>query len=242
MKRVLCTGLVALLASPAACVVKKSSSINGTDAIVDVTWSLRDVDGTNTMCPAGITTAQVIAQPVDPNEGTPEGAPISTLFDCDANTGTISLVPGPYVLTVRLESADGSMIYADSLATDTITFTIEDTSLNFDIYNDGGYVELSWNLVDQMDQVLDCETAGVTDIRVVLTPMAGSGSATTTDPMACPLFTATSSVIPQGTYALAVNAESSGATVGTFAVASKMILGTNQVSGLGTITIPLATN
>ena len=240
------TGLAIALATQVSCIVAKPSGVNGTDAVVDVTWSVRDVDGTNTMCPAGVTMAQVIAQPVDPTLGTPEGAPTTTLFDCNAQAGTIMLVPDPYVVSVRLQSSDGSMIYADSLPTDVLTFTIEDTSLNFDIYNDGGYVQLSWNLVNSQDQVLDCEGAGVTDIRLVLTPMAdagsGGGSATITDPMQCALFTDTTSVIPEGTYSVAVNAESNGATIGTFPVASEPILGTNRVSGLGTITIPIGTN
>jgi hypothetical protein len=247
MKSAWITSLVALVAS-AACIDRKSSDVNQIDAIVNVKWSVRHVDGTEIVCPSGVTEAQITAQPVDPNTLTAEGAPVITLFDCDAKAGTISLVPGPFTITLRLISSDGTTVYASSLETPVITLTIEDTSQNFDIYDDGGYLELAWNILNKQDDALDCETADVSDVRVVLTPTAGSGSgvagagsAVTSNALPCSTYTAITDVIPEGTYSVAVNAESNGEIVGTFPVATVPINGPNKVSGVGTINIPLTT-
>jgi hypothetical protein len=216
------------------------NGLNSGDAVVSVTWSLRNVAGAEQTCPDGITVAQVIAQPVDSLEGTPEGAPLVTLFDCSAKSGTIQLDPASYLISVRLESADGDMIYASSTPSNILDLSAIDTSETFDIYTDGGYLSLSWDLIGQTGGILDCAGAGVSDIRIVLTPKSGSGSATSTQPINCPTFGGTTNVVPAGDYSLAINAEANGTTVGTFAVADSMVLAPNEVDGLGEIEIPIA--
>ncbi len=234
--------LLAGLALP-ACIAGKATGIDSNDALVAVTWSVRTVAGFEQACPAGTPTAQVIAQPVDPLTGEPTTASQETLFDCSAKSGTISLVPDSYVISVHLLDADGAGVYAASLPSGVVDLSAIDASEAFDLYTDGGYLELAWTLTSPSDAVVDCETAGVTDIVAVLTPTgSGGGALTTTSPIPCVAGTAISSVVAAGTYSVAVRAEATGSVRGSTTLPVEIVRGPNQVTAVGTITIPIPAN
>lgn len=226
-----------------ACIADKTTGIDSNDALVDVTWSVRSVGGLEQPCPTGTPTAQVIAQPVDPLTGEPTTASQETLFDCGAKSGTVSLVPDSYVISVHLLDADGSAIYAASLPSGVLDLTAVDVNQAFDIYTDGGYLALGWTLTSPSDGVLACETAGVTDIVAVLTPTgSGGGVATTTAPIPCVDGTAITSVIPAGAYRVLVRAEATGTAVGSTTLPAEIVRGPNELTAVGTIAIPIPAN
>lgn len=239
----------ALATQLGACTVQKGGSgPDGGDAVVAVTWSVRTTAGVEVPCPAGTTTAQVIAQHVDAVAGTPEGAPETTLFDCAAKGGTIELVPDAYILSVRLQSMDGSAIYATSLPSPLLDLSAVDASQTFEIFTDGGYLSVGWDLTDTAGALEDCERADVQDVRVVLTPTGGgggSGAPVRTDAMPCVSGYGTStltSAIPAGEYAAEVIAEAQGVTVGSASVPDVIVQAPNVVGGLGEVTIPIASH
>jgi len=244
MTRTWLASVIAVAAGQAAgCIIAtgQHDTVDDSDALLDVAWSLRDVDGVVSACPANGTLAAVLSQPVDPL-GHALGAPQTDLFDCAAQGGTIRLIPDEYVVSVRIESAAGGSVYADSLASDLIDLTAFDSAASFDIYNDGGYLALAWVLTGATGAPpasLSCGDAGASTIEPVV-QAAATGALVDTIPLPCTNGLGISSVIPEGDYLVSLGAATSQRTVGMSAARPVHVAGQNRVTDLEPITIPIA--
>ena len=116
-------------------------------ATISARWSLRNmIDGATTRCPAGFDTVELFAQPVD-DSGDPTGDPAIDLFDCDAPAGlSTDLAPDVYRVWIEVRSHDLSTLYAQSLS-QVRDVRLADEQLTATILNDGGYFQLSWDLI-----------------------------------------------------------------------------------------------
>lgn len=148
-----------------------------TDAVVTVSWNFTHL-ATNAArsCPTGYTTATVISQSIDPATHIGTGLKVKDKFDCSAGIGSLTLPDDTYLIWVEITDDGGTKFYAqtEEFFVDT---TLGDKRFDTEILDDGGYVQMTWDLVDaHSGALLTCAAAGVkADGSVEITPsMAGS--------------------------------------------------------------------
>ena len=177
--------MTALVSQAAGCIIQSDrgngggggggSGSGGSDvATISARWALRNMaDGATTACPAGFDTVQMIAQPIDAN-GDAVGDPSIDLFDCQAGTGvSTDLAPDVYQVWLEVRSHDLATLYAQSLS-QVLDVRQTDQGFSADILNDGGYFQLSWNLIGKTtNRPLACaQLAGVSAIKALSTNVA----------------------------------------------------------------------
>lgn len=214
----------------------------GDAATISARWSLRNMaDGATTACPAGFDTAQLISQPVDANNN-PVGDPIVDLFDCAAKAGTsAALPPDVYQVWIEIRNTDGSTLYAQSLS-QFVDVRVQDKAFATQILNDGGYFQLSWDLIgNTSQQMLTCSqiAGGVDAVETISTSVADSHRFYT-DKFTCEDHVGVTSGLLQGAYTISIDASRADKSIGTApTLASKVIRAQNQVTDLGHIVIPI---
>ncbi len=211
-------------------------------ATISARWSLRNMaDGATTACPVGFDTAQLISQPVDATN-LPVGDPVVDLFDCGAGTGrSAALAPDVYQVWIEIRDHSGANLYAQSLS-QFVDVRAQDEAITTQILNDGGYFQLSWDLVGKAtQQPLNCaQIAGGVDAVEAISTSVADAHRFYTDKFTCEDHSGVTSGLLQGTYTISIDASNAGKSIGTApTLASKVIHGQNQVTDLGHIVIPI---
>jgi hypothetical protein len=245
-KLVLTTLITTLAAQAAGCVIHTTDGGSGGSGNTDVAaisarWSLRNmVDGTTTACPAGFNTVQLFALAVD-EAGNPVGDPAVDLFDCDKRTGeSRDLVPDVYQVWIEVRSHDLATLYAQSLS-QVIDVRRVDQTFSTDILNDGGYFQLSWDLVTRTtNRPLECsQIASLGTIKALSTSVTDARFAYV-DQLVCEDHAAVTAGLLQGSYTIAIDAMVGDMSVGkATTLTNKPIKGQSSITDLGLITIPI---
>ena len=236
----LITATAAFAAQAAACVVHTHDRDRGRDlATISARWSLRNmIDGATTRCPAGFDTVELFAQPVD-DSGDPTGDPAIDLFDCDAPAGlSADLAPDVYRVWIEVRSHDLSTLYAQSLS-QVMDVRLADEQFTATILNDGGYFQLSWDLIGKItNRTIDCGQAGVDSILAVSTSVTDAHRIYD-DRRRCDDHTGVSDGLLQGAYTITIDAMAGDRSLGTTALTRQVIASQNRITDLGHIAIPL---
>lgn len=243
-KLVLGSLFLALIASQATgCII--SSDDAPEDAFVTAQWSFRNVASqANTGCPAGFATVALYNQEVDSNDRPIAGIPPEIdLFDCIDGSGTTGAIPAvAYETWYEVTNGDGGALYGQSLAA-IVDVTIEDKTFSASILNDGGYFSLSWILRgDTSARTLNCsEIPNIDGVEIVTT--LTSGGAAVVDKFDCGAAFEISGGLLQGSYTVSVDAFQDGAGGGALGepvtLTNRTIADRNDVTDLGTITLPI---
>ncbi len=248
MKNFVIGTLTALVATQAAgCVI---TTDDGDYATVGATWEIKTVSGSVASCPPGFTTAALFNVAVD-SAGVPLApctgpASISDtcfvdLFNCEDHAGVSApLPPAQYQTWVAITDTNGTNAYATSLSA---YLDVRDIDLDFNttIYDNGGYFAVDWSLkAASTNATLSCAQAGATFVTADVT-VSGSTSFVETNPWPCNDHYGVTSVIPEGSYTVAVQAlDSAEGYLGTAPTyTNKVISGPNEVTDLGTAVITI---
>jgi hypothetical protein len=207
---------------------------------ISARWTFRNLaDGVTTPCPAGFDTALLVSQAVDAG-GAPTADPITDRFDCADGLGeSTQLEVGSYQYHLEIRSDDLTQLYAQSLPA---TADIEEVLQPYapTIFNDAGYVHLSWQLENLAGQPVDCGALLGGMPQVVLAGASADGQVMVNDGLTCEAGSGYSLPLLAGSYALAISAVDGGMTAGTAAPLQPVaISAANQVTELGVVTIPL---
>lgn len=242
--------LAALLCLPTvACVIEDGSYDDGgygggpvgTEvATIAARWSFRNMaDGATTACPAGFDTVRLLTMPVDVT-GEPLGEPNIDLFDCGARAGTATdLPPDLYQVWVEVLSHDLARTYAQSLSQILDVRDVDDR-FDVDILNDGGFFQLSWNLVDKATlRPLGCAAAGAEGVQAISTSVADAHRVYD-DTRACDDHTTVTDGLLAGAYNVSIDAMANDQEMGAKVTLKNQQIGTqNEVTDLGTIVLPV---
>jgi hypothetical protein len=236
-----------LVSQTAACVIETRGRDHGGGggnvdvATISARWAFRNMaDGATTACPAGFDTVELFTQAID-DSGAPLGEPSTDLFDCEARTGlSTDLPPDVYQAWIEVRSHDLRTLYAQSLSS-VLDVRQANESFSTDILNDGGYFQLSWDLVAKStNRLLDCsQVSGADSILAVSTSMADAHRIYD-DRRACADYSGVTAGLLQGTYTITVDVMAGDRSLGTAAtLTNRMIAGQNRVTDLGTIPIAI---
>lgn len=236
-----------LVSQTAACVIRTNDRDHGGHggpgpiASISARWSLRNMaDGATTRCPAGFDTVELLSQPIDSN-GDPVDDPSVDLFDCDARAGlSTDLLPDVYQVWIEVRSHDLSALYAQSLS-QVLDVRAADQSFSTDILNDGGYFQLSWDLIGKAtNRPLACsQVAGLDSVLAVSTSVADAHRFYE-DRRPCDDHTGISDGLLQGSYMITIDAMAGDTSLGSAtALGNQMIEGQNRITDIGTVTIPI---
>lgn len=225
-----------VVSQTAGCIITSGEE----DAVITANWSLKQLSGSVITCPPGTTTAAIYSQAI--RGGVSVGAPIIDLYDCNDNFGrTAPLPPDEYQVWVELTSEAGGAVYARSLSQYIDVIDI-DKSFTTEIFNDAGYFQLDWVLVDLATNVpFNCTNDPEVDGVAVGATVAG-GTAFVDSEFDCELETGVTKPMLQGTYTVSLEAiDSAGRSLTPQAVnlTNKVIQGPNKVTDLGTVNIPV---
>lgn len=238
MKNLVLGSLFAALASQAAgCVITSGSD----DAVITASWSIQNVDGTQTGCPPTFNTAAVYSQPVN-SLLQPVGSPIIDLFDCADGIGnTAPLPPDIYQVWVEITTGSGGQVYAKSLSA-IVDVIDSDKTIATSILNDGGYFLLTWDLVDGVTNApMECSDDPAIDGVGVLSTSVSNANNAFDDRFNCEDHYGVTGGLLQGAYTVEVAAiNTAGASLGSAPVLTNRVIdGQNQVTDLGNIIIPV---
>jgi hypothetical protein len=240
-KLVLFSLIVALVSQVTGCIIS-SDDTSGDDTsggAITAHWDIKSVSGASQSCPTGFDTAALYSQQIDVNFGN-IGAPVVDLFDCTAFTAVSDpLAATTFYSWIQIESHDGSMIYASTVYA-FVDLTTTDKVFSADIYTDGGYFQMAWQLTVGGVPSSCAANADITGVEAISTEVGNPNNAVS-DIFHCADHNGVTDVLPAGTYTISVDAfNASMAAVGTAdAITGKTILVQNHVTDLGTITIPL---
>lgn len=249
-KLTLLTMMTAVLSQAAGCIIHDDRDPGGGGggggggvevATISARWSLRNMlDGATTACPAGFDTVQLIALPID-DSGNAVAEPSVDLFDCTSRTGiSTDLAPDVYQVWLEVRSYDLTALYAQSLS-QVLDVREVDRSFSADILNDGGYFQLSWDLVGKAtNRPIDCaQVAGINSLKMISTSVADARRAYD-DLLACEDHTAVTGGLLQGSYTVTIDAMAGDRSLGKApTLTNKVIARQNRVTDLGTIIIPI---
>jgi len=210
-------------------------------ASISARWSLRNMtDGAVTACPSGFDTTLVVTQPVD-DFGVPLAEPVADLFDCEDRAGTsTALFPDVYQVWVEVRSHDLRTLYAQSL-TQVLDVRDVDRQLSAELLNDGGYFQLSWDLVGaSSNRPLACsQIVGLDKIHAVSTSVS-TAQFTYDDWFPCEDHVAISGGLLQGPYTIAIGAVTPDRSIGpATTLTNQVISGQNRVTDLGHVLLPI---
>jgi hypothetical protein len=236
-KLVLFSLIVALVSQVTGCIISSDDTSNGA---IDANWDIKSVDGTSLQCPAGFDTAALYSQQIDVNYADIGGQITGDLFDCSAFTGlSAPLVATTYLSWIQIENHDGSLVYATTVQA-FVDLTTSDKSFSADIYDDGGYFQMAWQLTVAGSPSSCAENSDITGVEAISTEVNNPSNAVS-DIFHCADHYGVTGVLPAGNYSISVDAFNAAMqAVGTAAtITNKTIQVQNHVTDLGTITIPL---
>lgn len=239
MKKLVLFGLI-IAGAASGCII---SSDNGGGDVATITahWDIKKVDGTSLSCPPTFDTAALYSQEIDANYNN-LGPPTIDLFDCNAFTAdSAPLNPTTYYSWVSIETHDGSQTYASTVSA-FVDLTLSDKTFSADIYDDGGYFQMAWQLqgANTGAPLLCADVAGIGGVESVATVTGGSQAIV--DKFQCTDHYGVTAVLPEGSYTVSVDAfrASDNAALGEpVNLTNKEIVGPNKVTDLHTITLPI---
>jgi len=241
MKNLVLGSLIAIAASQAAgCVI--SSGDDGPVNYVTASWQIKHIaNNTVISCPPGFDTAALYNQPIN-SDGSSVGSPVIDLFDCAANSGTSApLDPGLYQSWIEIADHNNTSVFAKSLSA-TVDLSTGDKSFSAQILEDGGYFQLSWALQGASTNAsLTCAQAGATGGVEAIATDVSNASNSADDQFDCEDHYGVTAGYVQGTYTVSVDAlNGADQAIGTApTLTNKTIQPKNNVTDLGTITIPI---
>jgi len=240
MKKLVLFGLI-IAGAASGCIISSGDDGSG-DGTITAHWDIKKVDGTSLTCPPTYDTAALYSQTIDANFNN-VGSPVIDLFDCSAFTANSApLAPTTYYSWVAIETHDGSQTYASTVSA-FVDLTTTDKTFSADIYDDGGYFQMAWQLTAKSSgaPVLCADVAGITGVEAISTEV-GNASNAASDIFHCGDHYGVTSVLPEGNYTVHVDAlNSSNQSIGDAAdLTNQPISGPNKVTNLHTITIPIA--
>jgi hypothetical protein len=233
--------LAALASQTTGCVI--TSSDDAEFATINAEWSFRSVNPSGQLsppnnCPTDFGTVELHSQLVDANL-LPLGSEDLDLFDCvDMRHISAELEPGVYETFIRVASAGGSSVYAESLS-EIVDVTISDKTFSTDIIDNGGYFKVAWDLREQgTNAPLDCaDVAGIDGVEISST-IAGTQDGVTTI-FDCEVGADFSAPVMAGTYVVTLEAlDTAEQPIGQGALLNnKVMRDHNHVADLGTVTL-----
>lgn len=212
---------------------------SGGGAHVGATWQIKNVAGATQGCPTGFDTAALVNQPIDAS-GNPVGQPIIDLFDCVAGQGTSAELPATtYETYVEITDHAGTNVYAKSVPAD-LDVTTTDLTYNTDILTDGGYFAFAWMLT-QGGAPVTCSQAGLSgsSASIDLVATISGGTAGAADLFTCDDGFGVTAGYIAGDYTVSIDAYDGSTVAGQAPTINTSIQPQNQVTNLGTVTIPL---
>ena len=239
---VVLAGLIA--AASTGCII---SSDSGSSPHVGATWTIKSITSGELGCPQGFDTAALYDQPVDQN-GNAVGAPIIDLFDCADGAGRSAPLPATtYETWVEITNTNNTDQYAKSVPA-FIDITDVDMTYNTDIYDDGGFFALSWQLVGaQSNQPIDCATAGADGadggVEAISTEVSNSANSKD-DQFTCSDGYGVTAALAAGTYTVSVNPFNNAGALGQPVNLTNKVITTraqqiDEVTNLGMVTLPV---
>jgi hypothetical protein len=241
---VVLAGLIA--AASTGCII--SSDSGSGEPHVGATWQIKSIASNSEIgCPPGFDTAALYNQPIDAN-GNSVGSPIIDLFDCVAGAGRSAPLPATtYSTWVEITNTNNTSVYARSVPA-TLDITDVDMTYNTDIYDDGGFFAMSWQLIGaSSNQPIDCATAGAagTDggVEAISTDISNSQNSAD-DQFTCSDGYGVSAALSAGAYTVVVHPfNNSGALGQSVTLTNKVIQSRDQspdeVTNLGMLTLPV---
>lgn len=239
-KLVLFSFIVAMVSQVTGCIISSGDDGGGGSGYITAQWDIKSVDGTSLQCPAGFDTAALYSQEIDSNYGNVGGVITGDLFDCSAFSGVSAPLPATtYYSWIQIENHDGSTVYASTVQA-YVDLTLSDKTFSANIYDDGGYFQMSWALTVGGSPSSCAANSDITGVEAISTEVGNPNNAVS-DIFQCSDHYGVTDVLPAGTYTISVDAFNSAMTaVGTAApITNKSIQVQNRVTDLGTITIPL---
>ena len=223
------------------CSATCTTEVPQNQAHIGATWQLRDqATNTTTACPVGYDTAALYSQPVNASNQ-PSGSAIIDLFNCADNAGTSAALPaGRYQVWIEITDHNNTMTYAKSLSA-FVDVTTTDKTFNAQILNDGGYFQLAWLLKGaNSNSTLTCAQAAANGVEAIGTDVSNSTNSNS-DIFTCSDQAGITAGYLAATYTVAVHAlNASDQVIGAAPdLVNKVIATRNQVTDLGTITIPI---
>lgn len=237
MKKLVLFGLI-IAGAASGCII--SSDDSGDDAAtITAHWDIKTVNNMSADCPPTYDTAALYSQEIDANFNN-VGPPTIDLFNCDAFTANSApLNPTTYYSWIAIETHDGSQTYASTVSA-FVDLTTTDKTFTADIYTDGGYFQMAWQLTQASNgaPVLCADDPAIDGVESVST---SSSQQLIVDQFKCTDHYGVTSVLPEGTYTVSIDAfDSNMAALGkSDTLTNKTIAGPNKVTDLHTITIPI---
>jgi hypothetical protein len=145
-----------------------------------------------------------------------------------------------YQVWLEVWTHDLSKLYAQSLS-QILDVRVADDRFDADILNDGGFFQLSWDLVDPVThRPLGCARAGSDGIHAVSTSVADAHRVYD-DVRPCDDHTSVTDGLLAGTYTVTLDAMAGDHAVGsTMTLTDQKIEPRNHVTDLGMILLPVA--
>jgi hypothetical protein len=241
MKKLVLFGLI--IASAATGCIISSGDDGGGAATITAQWDIKQVNGTSLTCPPTYDTAALYSQEVDANYNS-IGSPTIDLFNCDVFTAdSAPLNPTTYYSWIAIETHDGGQTYA-STTQNFVDLTNSDKTYKADIYDDGGYFQMSWQLqgANSNAPILCADDPAIQGVESVSTSTTGSSQAIV-DQFKCTDHYGLTAVLPEGTYVVSVDAfdgSNPPKALGTpVTLNNQTIAGPNKVTDLHKITLPI---
>ena len=217
------------------------------------TWGFVNLDfvagqlvSTPLACPGGqFDTAAVISQATDSGgnpigncgPSTPAGTCFVDLFNCVDMAGTVVLPGGNYLRWIAITNNNGSQTYAQTPSA-YITVDAATDSFGGTIVDNGGFFQVAWNITDGGSPVSCSAIPGQDGVGVTST-LVGTINAVD-DLFTCEDGISLTGGIPAGNYEVSVAVvNTQNESLGTAPTISGTIGELNQITDLGTITIPL---
>lgn len=235
MKKLVFGSLFALAASQlVACVASDDF------ATVNAEWQFLNFPQTETSCPPGYPTMAHYNLEVDPISYAPIGQPIIDLYDCDTGANfTDTLPPAVYQSWLESTTDSGQGVYAQSTSA-IVDVRTQDQTLSVAIFNDAGYFQFGWQLVDAATAApISCAQAGADGVEIIST-ISGTTDAVT-DQFDCEQGAAITAALLEGTYNVSIDAfqDGAGALGAPFNLDNRVIQAPNKVTDLGDIQLPI---
>ncbi|HEY6035382.1 MAG TPA: hypothetical protein VIV58_14010 [Kofleriaceae bacterium] len=230
-----------IIAGAASGCIISSGNDGGGSATITAHWDIKQVNGTSLSCPPTYDTAALYSQEIDANYNE-IGPPVIDLFDCNAFTAdSAPLNPTTYYSWIAIETHDGSQTYA-STTQNFVDLTVSDKTYSADIYDDGGYFQMAWQLQGASSNapLLCADVAGIGGVESIATVTGGSQAIV--DKFQCSDHYGLTAVLPEGSYTVSVDAfrASDNAALGApVNLTNQTISGPNKVTNLHTITLPI---
>ena len=245
MKKLVLLVTTALIAmSATGCIISSGDDSGddvGEEATITAKWSIKNLasNNNNLPCPPGINTAALYSQALD-NNNEPVGSPQIDLFTCSDFQGAAAIEPDVYQSWVEFTTGSGGSVYAKSLSA-IVDVVQSDKTFETTILEDGGYFELSWDLVDSITRApLTCAQAGSNGVSSLATEV-NNGSNSKDDVFPCEDHYGVTGGLKMGTYTVDVEAiDSTEEPLGDNpTLLNKIIVDKNGVTDLGNLQIPV---